>query len=561
MNSIVKKIVVPVMMVMLVVFPSCIGDNFELDKLSTKVQLQSSWIFPIAYGSMTVEDIAKIADSVADNHLVPNDSNLVIIRLQDTMMSQTAEDLITLMNQTFTMQFNKTDYDSAGGFAPTTVVMTKHETEYPFGVVLGQLLDSMVFDSNKLRIRVNSNMPNRGQLIMTFPELRKNGNSYVRMIYIEPQGNSYSYDHTFTDLEGYVLDLTKANSGVNSLFINYTLALRNEGSQPFNPEHKIDIQIDFNDNEYSWLFGYVGPFENELGPSKIDLGFTNEITSGAFYVEAPVIRFIISNSFGIPTKYGFDYVNVHNKRLGRVDPLTGNVPFFDVNPEYLVLPVNSYPYSLVESTDTVEVFGELTNLPQLLYDLPSSIEYVAKINLNPTESGTQRNFMSKNSKISVVSQLDVPFWGRTPNICFVDTVDFDTGSDTTIFNYFKKIQVKLDITNGFPHDIRLQGILTDVNYTYKDSIFGTPEEQVIIESGIVMNGVVTSKTKKTTVIEVTKDRFDKWKGSKYMILRAFYNTTLPSSNTQPQESVLYYRHYGVDVKVTAKAEVEIEEHL
>ena len=160
-----------------------------------------------------------------------------------------------------------------------------------------------------------------------------------------------------------------------------------------------------------------------------------------------------------------------------------------------------------------------------------------------------------------MSQLDVPFWGRTPNICFVDTVDFDTGSDTTIFNYFKKIQVTLDITNGFPHDIRLQGILTDVNYTYKDSIFGTPEEQVIIESGIVMNGVVTGKTKKTTVIEVTKDRFDKWKGSKYMILRAFYNTTLPSSNTQPQESVLYYRHYGVDVKVTAKAEVEIEEHL
>jgi len=510
---------------------------------------------------MTIEDLIELSDSITNDYLLPNDSNLVIIRLQDTMISQTAEGLITLQNQTFPMQFNKADYDSAGGFAPNTVVMTKDEIEFPFGVVLGQLLDSMAFHSTKLRIRVNSNMPNKGHLIMTFPELKKDGNSYVRMVNIEPQGNSFSYEHTYTDLGGYVLDLTKANAGVNSLFINYTLALRDGGSQPFNPEHEINIQIDFIDNEYSWLFGYVGFFESEIGPSKIDLGFTNEITFGSFYIEAPLIRFIVTNSFGIPIKYGFDYVNVYNKRFDRTDPLTGNLPFFDITPGFLVQPTNSYPNTIVNTIDTIEVSGGQTNLPQLLYDLPSRVDYAVKIHLNPTESGTQRNFMSKDSKITVISQLDLPIWGRTPRICFVDTVDFDTGSDTTIFDYFKKIQVTLDITNGFPHDIRLQGILTDENYAHKDSIFGTPEDQVIIESGVVVNGMVTNKTKKTTIIEVDKDKFNKWKGAKYVIIRALYNTTLPSSSTQPQESVLYYRHYGVDVKITAKAEVEFEEHL
>lgn len=569
MSNIIKKSIMPVLMVMLIAFPACIDDNFELDKLSKKVQLQSSWAFPVAYGSLTIENMIELADTnFVGNYLLPNDSNLVILRLQDTMLSQTAQGLITLSNQSFLMQFNKADYDSAGGFNIQGIVtMTKEETEFPFVVdtLLGQLLDSMAFHSTKLRVRVNSNMPNKGQLILTFPHLKikKDGseNTYSRMVYIKPQGNSFSYDYTYTDLEGYVLDLTQAYAGVNSLFIDYTLKLDDGNIHPFNPEHKIDIQLDFEDNEYSWLFGYVGFFESGLGPSMIDLGLTEMITMGTFYVEDPVIRFIVSNSFGIPIKYGFDYVSVYNKRLGGTEPLTGNVPFFDLNPGFLVQPTNSYPYTIEQSIDTLQISGSETNLPQLLYDLPSSIDFAVKINLNPPESGTQRNFMSKDSKISVISQLDVPFWGHTEKICFSDTLNFNIGSDSSMFDYFKKVQLTLDVDNGFPHDIRLQGILIDEDFNHKDSIFGTPKEQIIIESGVVTNGKVTSKTKKITVLEFTKEKFNKWKDAKYLIIRVQYNTTLPSSDTQPQESVLYYRHYGVDVKITTKAEIEIDEHL
>ena len=73
--------------------------------------------------------------------------------------------------------------------------------------------------------------------------------------------------------------------------------------------------------------------------------------------------------------------------------------------------------------------------------------------------------------------------------------------------------------------------------------------------------VVFSDILKTDISKLTKEKFNKWKDAKYLIIRVQYNTTLPSSDTQPQESVLYYRHYGVDVKITTKAEIEIDEHL
>jgi hypothetical protein len=501
-------------------------------------------------------------DSQAENFLAPNDSGMIIFRLQDTMLSQTAADIVTLKNQDFAMQFGVTDYNNAGGFSNGSVVMQKNETEYPFGVLSGQLLDSMILHSSDLRIRVNSNIQHSGQLIITFPELKKNGNAYVRALNITPQGGVFSYDITHRDLQGYTLDLTRANEGVNSLFIQYTLMLTDNGSSFFDPASTMNIQIEMHNNQYAWLLGYVGFFETNIGPSAINLSFLEKVTFGSFYLEAPLIRFIITNSFGLPTKYGFEYANVFNRRLDKVDPITG-VPYYDINPAALPIPTFSYPTQVTPITDTISLFGQASNFSQLIYDLPSSIDYSIKVNLNPPTANPGRNFMTKDSKIDVVTVFDLPLWGYTPRIAFADTINFNIGQDSAMFDYIKKIQITLDIANGFPHDIRLQGIITNEYGAPLDSLFSTLDEQFIIESGTLVNGRInqqTGKTRKVTILEYSKEKFDKWKNAKYIIIAAQYNTTLPQQGS-PQESVIYFRDYGIDVKINARAEIEVDEHL
>lgn len=559
MNRINTKVISLISII--VIISSCMRDNFDFDKLSTKVQNRSTWSLPVAYGSLTIDELVKMTDSITNNNLVQNDSNLVILRFQDTMISKTSQEIITLQNQAFVMQFNKTDFDAVGGFSNGSSVMTKHETEYPFGVMATQLLDSIILDNSNLRIRVHSNTPFRGQLTITFPDLSKNGISYVRTINLQPQSGTFVYDNVFQDLKGYKLDLTKASQGVNSLFINYTLLLYDDNTHSFDENNRIEIQVDFEENRYEWLFGYAGVFESEIGPSDVSLAFFNKAYSGGLYIERPQVRFKITNSFGFPTLCGFDYAHVYNKRLNKTDSIIG-IPYYSTNPILLPLPPLSYPSPIEEITEVIEVVGEVSNLSQLIYELPQSLEYKVKINLNPPTITNTYNYISKASKTVVVSQVDLPFWGRTTHLGFIDTTKFD-GSELQSVKYINKAKLRLDIANGFPHDIRVQCVMIDKNNQPIDSLFTTDEEQIVVKSGIVEDGRVnqkTGRTKHSKIIEVNKAKVEKIKNADKVAFIITYNTTLPSGG-QPQQSVLFFRDYGVDIAINLEAELEIDEHL
>ena len=547
--------------VVLTTLPACIDDNFELDKLSTHVYARSEWSIPIAYGKLNIQDMVDMLDSTASDIISADEQNAVVFRFQDTMLSSTAADIFTLHNQDFNMNIDVSDYDAAGGFAGNTVVIQKNDTQYPFGVATSQLLDSILFYSSDLRIKVNSNIEHGGQLIITFPEIKKNGVKYTKAIPIEPQSGSFTYNVLHNDILGHSLDLTNANDP-NSLFIQYTLILNDNGSGTFNASQSMDIDIEMYNNTYDWLHGYVGEFENILGPSAINLDFLSSVASGSFYLENPKIDFIVINSFGMPAQYGFDYAIVHNERLNRDDNLVG-VPYFLTNPQFLPIPPNTYPAAISTTSDTVSLFGDGSNVSTLLYDLPSYIEYAVKIKLNPDVTNTEPNYMTKDSRIDVISVLDIPFRGYTSGIGFTDTIAFDFAQDSSIFDIVENVKLKLEIGNGFPHDIRIQGVITDMYGTPLDSLFLTLDEQFIIESGKIVNGRInqeTGKTYKTTVVEYNKERFDKWSTATHIIIFAQYNTTLPAQGAA-QESVIYYMDYGVDVNISGELVIEIDDHL
>ncbi|MDD4746899.1 MAG: hypothetical protein PHW19_06435 [Salinivirgaceae bacterium] len=560
MNKTIRKLILPVIVVVLTTMPACIGDNFELDKLSTHVYARSEWNIPVAYGKLSVQDIVDMLDSSTNDLIIADEQNAVVFRLQDTMLSNTAADIFTLHNQDFYMNIGSSDYDAAGGFVGNTVVIQKNDTQYPFGVFTGQLLDSILFFNSDLRIKINSNIEHGGQLIITFPEVKKNGVKYTKAISIEPQDGTFTYNVLFNDIKGHSLDLTNANDP-NSLFIQYTLLLNDNGSGTFDASQSMNIDIEMYNNKYDWLHGYVGQFENMLGPSAINLDFLSAVSSGTFHLDDPKIDFIVINSFGLPAQYGFDYAIVHNERLNRDDNLDG-VPYFLTNPQYLPIPPNTYPSTISSVSDTVSLFGEESNVSTLLFNLPSYIEYAVKIKLNPDVTNTEPNYMTKDSRIDVISVLDIPFRGRASGIAFTDTLAFDFTQDSSIFDIVENVKLKLEIGNGFPHDIRIQGVITDMYGTPLDSLFLTLDQQFIIESGKIVNGRIdqeNGKTFKTTVVEYNKDRFDKWNTATHIIIFAHYNTTLPAQGDQ--ESVIYYMDYGVDVRISGEIVIEIDQHL
>ncbi len=557
MNRIYKKIIVPLAVVILTTLPACIGDNFEFDKLSTHVQMRSQWEFPIAFGTLTIEDMVDMLDSSMSQYLAPTDT--IILRFQDTLLSRNAEDIISLDDKTYTMSFDNNDFSNPKQATKNTLVFEKTEAAFPFDNINAYIIDGIDMQTTNLQIKVNSNITYSGTLTITFEQMTKNDAVIVETVPFT--GSPINSSNTST-LSDYYMDYTEGGFPT-AVFIRYRLELTSGSDITLGATDRVDIEIGFSENKYGLLKGYIGQFGFEMPASNINLGFLSSVINGNLHVELPRIGFRVTNSFGLPASFGFSYLQAINTRLGRTDSVTG-VNYFNSNPILLqVPPVDDYP-NIVPTVTNITLFnGSESNFADLIDSMPNSLEYATQFLINPNSSTDIVNYIAFNSRIDVFTTFDFPLWLRSSGIVFVDTTNFDIGQDSSMFEYVKKLELTLDIANGFPHEIRLQGILTDQYGAPLDSLFSSIDEQYIIESGNVVNGRInqaTGKTRKVTTIDYSKEKFDKWKFAKFIIIQAQYNTTLPQQG-MPQESVIYYRDYGVDVKINAKAEIEVDEHL
>jgi len=537
----------------------CVKDYFDFDKLSTHVQASSRWTLPVAYGSLSFHDILTQLDDTSSNfHILSRDT--IILRLEDQIASQTAADFITMNDKIYTQTFTKADYDNAGGFSGGNVLMTKIDQQFPFDAINALIIKTALMQHTDLTITVNTNISHRGFLTINFPQITYLGTTFTYTI--ELMGGSTHIVRNLP-LENYEIDY-RYQFVPTTKFIEYRLTLLDNGSGNFDSSDQLTVNVQMENNQYTVLYGYIGQINYIMENSKIKFGVLNSITSGNAVFGNPRLYVNIKNSFGLPVKFGFTELYAKSVTSSLDINITGG-RMYDTNPLFLGAPsILHLPNLIPVDTVLYPISSGNSNIGEVLGAIPEYISYTTKFLANPNASTDTSNFIHRNSILDVKLTMDIPLELKTSGLVFMDTLDMTMDLDSSMWNRVKNIKLKIDVGNGFPHNINIQGIFIDENNNRIDSLFPGEDNRLLVESGIInpTTGRInqqTGKTTKTTFVEVNGDRVNNLRRAKKIIIFAKYTTTYNQNNTQ--NLVIYYENYSMDVKITSDIDILIDEHL
>lgn len=548
---------------------SCIDDNFDFDKLSTHVENEGEWKVPgLINTTFKIQDILNQIDSTG--FVTSEPDGLVLIVYTDTAYTAVAQDVVTFPDQMYDTLFIKQDFDLAGGFSDGSVTMQKSDVNFLFTTFGSQVIDSILLISANMNVNISSSFKYEGTVTLTFPELKKGGVPYQKIININDNSGAFTFNNVYNDLDGYTLDFTNASS-INTFFVTYRLQLiESTGDGTVDNNDDCNIVINFTDIKYDYVWGHVGQQIINISERVVDLDFFSAFKEGQFDLRNPRIKVKVNNSFGLQVGVFMEKLQL---RVGDdnlwVDIAGDDVPSND-NPWLIAKPVDIYPNTPLAASSMMEITGLRSNLGELVSRLPDRIKYEEKVVLNPAGDITEFNFLDDNSRVQAILNFEIPLWGRTSGITYSDTLDMDLSDVAKEKHRIDYLDLILTIGNGLPHNLGFKAYLMDSLYNIVDSLPNANDgvtfdgnQWWIVESGIMgADSVINQQTGKTVsehVIRLEGEGVDVIDNVKYMSVDFKYVTSDGNSETPP--FVKYFDFYEMDFHASMKVKFNISENL
>ncbi len=516
-------------------FTQCMQDEYDFDKLSTEMEINGGIITPIAYGSLSIDDLISKLDSSSSEFLNEYEDGLLFITYEDSIGSFTASDLISMPDQDFFEYFIESDDDFPTNPWLASDTMSVERTEF-FEMTFenNERLDSIILDAANLHIESSSTFLHEGQIKITCPTIKKNGISFSDSIQISSSDGSFSNISDFA-LDGYTVELNNSiDPDTSFIQVDFVFELYNSGN-PINAGDRVNISATINNIDFSSAYGYIGNYELAGEEGNIELGFFDDFTDGDFEFENPQININISNSYGFPVE-----ANITNFK-GYTETDSVELTFLPgVNPFKIAYPKLA---EFGETKDTViSINSDNSNIGEFLALFPSEINYNISALSNPDGPGTSYNFVKDDSRLDLDLEVILPLWFKANIMAFEDTTDFDLSDETDKIDMINKLSVLLVVDNGIPFEINIQGTLTDSLYNEINTLFD-PSSLPVIDCAVVgADGKVREATSKKSTISYDKSAIDELKDVKYLIITARIKTSDYSNNTM----VKFYNNYSID---------------
>lgn len=545
----IRKCLTPCLTIFFIIvisFQSCIKDNFDFDKLSLSMDYNPAVAIPILKMSLNVRDM--LLDFDTSELFVEDVSGFLYLMYEQQVFSYQGQDVIVMPDQPFGDFFTGQDVIDAGGIDPS--VNLQKSTVSPFTMDNEELIDSLVFKAVNLNINVTSTFLHTGDIIITFPELKKDGVPYSVPVSINTSDGTFSYNSTYSDLAGYTFDLTNLGIDLNKVLINYDLTLYNSGSA-VNTTDLVTIMVTFSEMEFYSIFGYLGQHSIVIPTDSVYLKIFEKVFDGAVYFEDPKFDITFNNSYGLPIAIGFTDFSSYST----IDETTTLIygPGIPIPFSPLII---GYPtiYQVGDSVETSITIDKTTsNINDAIATSPKYIYFGVQGETNPN-GNTDYNFVTDSSKFNVDLEVLLPLWGRSEYLALQDTsaADFSKIPDEA-----ERLIIRINSHNGFPVDIESQ------IYFYRDSLCDTlvdsvfiNQDQMIIESGILnADGKVVEPYHKITDMIYTGVRMDSLKAhARYSRIVAY----LRSTNYQTGQLVRIYSYYELEIKIGAILEFTID---
>ena len=454
---------------------TCNKEYFELDKLSDEIELEPQLVAPLLYGSMSLDDIIEVVDSLGYTEV--DDEGLIYIVYSDTAFAISADTVVDVPDKVVTEYYIDSDIDIPvwlGSAVGDTVPFFKRES-FSFELDGNDRVDSVQIKGGQIVIDVMSSFEHTGLLTISSAEiLDVNRDTFSTVVNISDMSGNFTFQDIFPT-DGYNLVSVVENDS-NFIHVNFRLDLINSGNV-INPDDECIIDASFENMDFYSVFGYIDSRDllTESGEFEISF-FENNPDLANIQFADPRINIFAANSVGIPLEVELDNVI----STSSVDGSTVELTFNDGNLFVFNAPTLE---QLGQTIDTeININNTTSNIDDLLNSAPSSITYDIT---GRTEAGNPaaQHFVLDTSQIELALEFVLPLDFKSTGFAFRDTLEFEVGEEGIDTSIIKLAQVSLETVNELPIQLEVQVYLLDVNEVIIDSIFD--ETAVLLEAASV----------------------------------------------------------------------------
>ncbi|PLW91692.1 MAG: hypothetical protein C0592_14555 [Marinilabiliales bacterium] len=504
---------------------SCVKEEFDMDTVQA-TNWDPNFAAPLINSDLDMWDILKDYDST--DLLVIDSNQFIYLVYEDTVYSESAEDLINIPDQAF----NYSDNVTVPGGNLSGTYNTLLSFDYDFSLTGGIELDTMVLKDGDLSMTLNTDLNYPATIIVTIPGATQNGVPYEDTLVVTGPSVNIS-----SQLDGTKLVFDAANP--NRLTINYDITMVGTG-QTNNSPYSLSFDMSFTNLRFKRLYGYMGQLNLSMNNDTIGVKLYNNNIEGFIDWEDPRLYINVFNTMGLPIRTTIDYLEaVRTNAPINSQVITGSgIP----NPWDL-----NYPATYGQTSITTMLLTKAnSNIDVALSITPQRVYALLSGQTNP-DGNVVKNHIEDDDQLAVEAKLELPFYGTASNFVLQDTFDLSIGEDLSNIDWIK---FKIWTRNGFPVDGVVQLYFCDSLYNVTDSLLN-PVEQVLVAAtpGAAPDYIVTNPVEKMVITTFQHDRVMNLENVKYAIVRGTLNTY--NNGTQ---LVKIYSYYRLGVRLSAQVQ-------
>jgi len=514
-----------------IVLVSCLKNDFDFEKV-TLPTWEPNFSLPLIHSKLNLSKVLGEAD--AGDMLLEDPFHFLTLIYRSNIFSQEAQEVFTIANQMYAQNYS---FSLPGGMNNGDSTSGSYSDNIVFINTNNEILDTLYLKEGNINLLFNSDINQNAKINIVFPTATKNGVPLTHTINLNYTGTPFNIN-TNIDITGYKLVFDHSGGTFNKLPILYNVTVYNIGSPDQSP-YDFNFNLFFQNQNYSKMFGYLNQKDYLFPMDTLSIDIFKNSWFGNFLLEDPKLKIKISNSYGFPLNITWGLLEGINPKTPTSMALT-NVP----NP----MNVNS-PTIIGHDIETVyNLDKNNSNIKDVVNIIPHYFAYLFEGHANPSGIYTP-NFVLDTSRFKVDVEMEMPLFGRAWDFIIEDTVDFT----------FEKIEelvyinFKINITNGFPVDSKIQIVITDSLYNPLDSLF--PTAQYVIQSanmGPAPDYKVTTPVHKYTEVNLSQTRLTNLTNARKMLIIATLNT-----KNNGNDIVKFYSDYMIDVRMAARAQLKV----
>ncbi len=497
---------------------SCVKEEYDMSKISSSVDVKSSMAFPIASGTVTLEQLLP-KNNDANKYIYVDKYNLLHLMYKQTFDSLTFGKYANIVKND---QRNITIASQVGISLPVGTKLAS-EISYNFSVSLNspdQTIDEALLESGLLTLNNSTSFTNGTySYIIKTENIRKPDNTPLEITFTPSNTNR----STSINLSGCKIKPTPDNQILFNVKYSITKLAGTSTTE------NITLGVGLNAIQIKELIGNLGQINIPLLNNSLPLDFSDMVdNTGDFDIKDPKIKLMFRNQAGLPFSFIHNGVTaVRDNQVynitGLPSPITIFAPAFGVEKEKL----------------SEAAIDQASNIVSVLAKFPKKLTFNGSLTANPSSiTPPVKNRINAKDKLYVSAEADLPLNVRLSKVILEETSECDFSSIVKDSKSIDQMRLQFQFKNGFPFGLDVTAVIVDATGKELDNVFTTAFN---LKPGAIQGSTIVATESK---IDVTynQSRIQQLKSGDRIIFKM-------TANTAGSSTVKLLSSQKMDIKV------------